>query len=355
MDYKIKSVLTHLTTHGITPRLFNPMICAASPWGSRRKVKMAVSGPVDRANLGIVRRNLSAEDLSGCPLMPDPFQELLAFVRQMIHKHRLIPYDVQAQTGELKYVIIMSNADTSQGIVRFVLRSHSMVPQLRQVAVEMRQSFSWVNVMSCNIQPKHAAILEGPEEIFLTQGRSIRELCGEIPLYFSPQSFMQVTPEVAFQLYGRARDFTHACAPQHVLDLFCGVGGFSLHIAQNTSSLIGVELSESAIESATKSAEELGLAHTSFIAADVDSFLDAYQGPHPDLIIVNPPRRGLSPRTLAHILSLAPRHILYSSCSPESFARDAGLLVGYSLEQLTPFDMFPLTAHCEVLGEFVAN
>jgi 23S rRNA (uracil747-C5)-methyltransferase len=284
--------------------------------------------------------------------MPPTFQSLFESLRGLVTEYEISPYNIGERRGELKHIILLSNADTSQVILRFILRSAGLVPRIRKLVGLLQDSFPWIRVVTCNIQPKHAAILEGADEIFLTQERQIRECFGDIPLYLSPQSFMQVTPEIAHKLYTRAQEFAQLHAPKMVLDLFCGVGGFALHTAKSASSLIGVEVSPSAIASAMRSAGEMGLKNTLFISADVDEFLRSYSGSHPDLIIVNPPRRGLSKEAVAHIVSLAPQRILYSSCSPESFARDAQLLSGYTLERITPFDMFPMTMHCEVLGEF---
>jgi 23S rRNA (uracil747-C5)-methyltransferase len=164
---------------------------------------------------------------------------------------------------------------------------------------------------------------------------------------------MQVTPEVAFRLYSTARDLAAKLGARDVLDLFCGVGGFSLHVASVTNSVVGVELSDSAIRSARESAALLGYQHTTFHASDVDRFLSQNTELRPDLVIANPPRRGLSHSTINHIVAMTPQHILYSSCNPETFARDAALLCAhYDLNKVIPFDMFPMTRHCEVLGIF---
>jgi 23S rRNA (uracil747-C5)-methyltransferase len=248
----------------------------------------------------------------------------------------------------------MINRAESQGILRFVLRSTEAVPRIKKLLDRLRSQHHWLTVVSCNIQPLHAAIPEGPQEIVLSEESSIEESFNQVPLLFSPQSFMQVTPEIAERLYGRAGLFTgESCRDASVLDLFCGVGGFSFSIAPHVKRVVGVELSESAIKSATLTAQRLGHTHTEFHTANVDDYIQSTKVGEPNLIVANPPRRGLSPIVKQRILALSPSYFLYSSCNPETFARDAAeISQGYVLDIVAPFDMFPLTEHCEVLGIF---
>jgi 23S rRNA (uracil747-C5)-methyltransferase len=206
-------------------------------------------------------------------------------------------------------------------------------------------------VVSCNIQPLPAAILEGPEEIILTEAKTIEITYNGIPLTFSPQSFMQVTHEVAEALYARAARYVGEQSYSDALDLFCGVGGFSLSTASAVKTVRGVEFSPSAVKSAQAAAQRLGITNASFTADDVERFLERGDSGTPDLVIANPPRRGLSPTIISSLQNLSPRTILYSSCNPDTFARDLHALSDrYDLERIALFDMFAMTEHCEVLG-----
>ena len=112
-----------------------------------------------------------------------------------------------------------------------------------------------------------------------------------------------------------------------------------------------MEISTTAIASARRSALEMNIPQADFYAADVEIFLDCNRGFSADLVVVNPPRRGLSPKVLEHIERLAPSSIIYSSCNPQTFCSDVkALSERYKLQQITPFDMFPLTYHWEILG-----
>jgi 23S rRNA (uracil747-C5)-methyltransferase len=352
---KLALLTSTLVQFDLHPKVLRDAVAPPSPWHTRHKVKMSISGPLEKPVVGITRQDRSSEELIGCELSTEPIQKLLRHLPRFISTHSLTPYDIASGTGELKFVIVMTTKDHNQGIVRFVLRSTELVPLVRAAAHGLQAESPWIKVISCNIQPIPAAILEGPEEIPITKDTLIRDEFDTLPLYFAPQSFMQVTPSIAQQLYTRASQIVAAESPDTLLDLFCGVGGFTLSAAAHCGEAIGVEISQQAISCAQRSAQELGFQHVRFQAAGVEDFLQNQAPVHPDIVIVNPPRRGLSKEVVSYLMQTKPRTILYSSCNPETFARDAQALSSrYSLEELTPFDMFPMTNHWEVLGLFKA-
>ncbi len=349
---KSKAVLDVLQEAGVQPQAVEPMLLPSTPWGSRAKVKMVVGGSLEDPLIGIVGPDLQCIELASCPLPPAPVQLLLEHVRRAIKDFSLVPYDIQARRGELKALIVMSNADCSKGILRFVLRSTEAVPRIKKSLPGLAQAHPWIKVVSCNIQPLPAAILEGEQEILLTENDQIEAQYGPVTLLFSPQSFMQVTPEVAGALYAKAKQWGAEIKPRRLLDLFCGVGGFSLSLAPACESVTGIELSTMATESAALAARRMGLADkTRFIAGDAVSALRGLGQASFDTVVVNPPRRGLSPELLKLVGELNPSWVLYSSCSPQTFARDVAAWQGkLELVRVALFDMFPLTEHCELLG-----
>jgi 23S rRNA (uracil747-C5)-methyltransferase len=285
--------------------------------------------------------------------MAAPIQKLCHDVSGFISTAALTPYDIIKRTGELKGAIIVVNHDFSQGILRFVLRSSEAITRIHKIIPTIQANHPWVQVVSCNIQSLPAAILEGPEEIILTSTTSIQERYGETSVFFSPQSFMQVTHEVAKNLYDTAATYVRSRRFSTALDLFCGVGGFSFSIAPFVKEVVGVELSKDAIQSAIRAAPLNSCPAPSFYAADVEHFLNTEKLDGVDLVVTNPPRRGLSEGIIEKLKKIQPASILYSSCNPETFARDMQLIrshTSYQLTSLRAFDMFPLTSHWELLG-----
>lgn len=169
-----------------------------------------------------------------------------------------------------------------------------------------------------------------------------------MPLWIRPQSFFQTNPAVASRLYATARDWVRALPVQHMWDLFCGVGGFGLHCATPTMRLTGIEIAPEAIACARQSAAQLGLSNLHFQALDSTQFATR-EADAPQLVLVNPPRRGIGAELCDYLSRMAPPYIIYSSCNARTMATDIARLSGYRVERVQLFDMFPHTAHYEVL------
>lgn len=316
--------------------------------GFRNKAKMVVSGSVEKPLLGMLHRDGSPEDLTGCPLYPTSFYPVFAALKPFIARAGLTPYNVARKRGELKYLLLTESQLDGGLMLRFVLRSEAKLDQLLAALPALQAELPQLKVISVNIQPVHMAIMEGEQEIWLTDQRALAERFNGVPLWIRPQSFFQTNPSVAASLYATARDWVRALPVKHMWDLFCGVGGFGLHCATPEMTLTGIEIAPEAIACAKQSAEELGLHNVHFQALDSTAFATG-QGAVPDLVLVNPPRRGIGKPLCDYLSAMAPQWIIYSSCNAETMAKDIRELPGYRIERVQLFDMFPHTAHYEVL------
>lgn len=317
--------------------------------GFRNKAKMVVAGSFESPTLGILDAGGTGIDLSDCPLYPPALASAFAPLARFIGQARIAPYDVAARRGELKYLLVTLAAHSGELMVRFVLRSQEPLARIRKHLPALQAELPQLAVASVNLQPEHKAILEGEQEILLTaQDRLTMRLNG-IPLHLKPQSFFQTNDAVAARLYAQAREWVDAIDPPALWDLFCGVGGFALHCADGKRRVTGIELSAEAIASAELSRKELGVPNVDFRSLDATDFALGQTGV-PPLVIVNPPRRGIG-TALARFLDASPaQHVVYSSCNAESMARDLAAMPSFRLVRAGVFDMFPHTAHYEVLG-----
>lgn len=316
--------------------------------GFRNKAKMVVSGSVEKPLLGMLHRDGSPEDLTDCPLYPASFYSVFAALKPFIAQAGLTPYNVARKRGELKYLLLTESQLDGGLMLRFVLRSETKLDQLRAALPALQAQLPQLKVISVNIQPVHMAIMEGEQEIWLTDQRALAERFNGVPLWIRPQSFFQTNSSVAASLYATARDWVRALPVKHMWDLFCGVGGFGLHCATPEMTLTGIEIAPEAIACAKQSAEELGLHNVHFQALDSTAFATG-QGAVPDLVLVNPPRRGIGKPLCDYLSAMAPQWIIYSSCNAETMAKDIRELPGYRIERVQLFDMFPHTAHYEVI------
>ncbi|WP_395301460.1 23S rRNA (uracil(747)-C(5))-methyltransferase RlmC [Enterobacter sp. ECC-175] len=316
--------------------------------GFRNKAKMVVSGSVERPLLGMLHRDGTPEDLTECPLYPDSFAPVFAALKPFIARAGLTPYSVARRRGELKYLLLTESQVDGGMMLRFVLRSEAKLEQLRAALPWLQAQLPQLKVITANIQPVHMAIMEGEKEIFFTDRHALAESFNGVPLWIRPQSFFQTNPTVASALYATARDWVRALNIGHMWDLFCGVGGFGLHCATPEMQLTGIEISPEAIACAKQSAAELGLTNLHFQALDSTRFATG-QGNVPELVLVNPPRRGIGNALCDYLSQMAPESIIYSSCNARTMAKDIAHLPGYRIARVQLFDMFPHTAHYEVL------
>lgn len=322
--------------------------------GFRNKAKMVVSGSVEKPLLGMLHRDGTPEDLTDCPLYPASFYPVFAALKPFIARAGLTPYNVARKRGELKYLLLTESQQDGGMMLRFVLRSDAKLAQLRAALPELQAQLPQLKVITANIQPVHMAIMEGEQEIYLTGQQALAENFNAVPLWIRPQSFFQTNPQVASHLYATARDWVRALPVTHMWDLFCGVGGFGLHCATPQMKLTGIEIAPEAIACARESAQILGLQNIQFQALDSTRFATA-QGEVPELVLVNPPRRGIGKPLCDYLSRMAPQFIIYSSCNAQSMAKDLRELPGYRISRVQLFDMFPHTAHYEVLTLLVRD
>lgn len=331
---------------------------SSSQHSFRNKAKMVVSGSVEKPILGILadpNDPQSGVDLCDCPLYPSHFASLFPILKDFIARAGLVPYNIAKKRGELKYILLTESQYDHSLMVRFVLKSEAKRPLVERELPQLLAKLPEKSMVSLNIQPQHAAVLEGETEIILTKATTIEERFNQIPLFIRPQGFFQTNPQVASQLYQTASDWIMELPIQHLWDLFCGVGGFGLHCAKGLQhhnpnvSLTGIEISPSAIASATQSAQQLGLQNVQFSSLDSAQFALQSQGKKPDLVIVNPPRRGIGVPLAQFLNQLGSPYLIYSSCNAQTMVKDFAELTAYRLAKIQLFDMFPHTAHYETL------
>ncbi len=309
---------------------------------------MVVGGTHEHPVLGFRNERGVAVDLSDCPLYPAAMQRIFPLLSQFISAARIAPYDVEGKRGELKFLLLTLAEHSGELMLRFVLRSTESLDRIRKHLPALLRSLPELRVVSANLQPEHKAVLEGAQEILLTAQPHLAMRLNGIDLFLRPQSFFQTNSHVAAVLYAQVREWTHGLAPRTAWDLYCGVGGFALHVAEGAAEVVGVETSVEAIASAELSRDQLKLTHVRFEAGDATAYaLDSARAP--DLVIVNPPRRGIGPDLCEWLNESTASALIYSSCNAESMARDLAAMPRFALREARVLDMFPHTRHYEVV------
>jgi 23S rRNA (uracil747-C5)-methyltransferase len=320
---------------------------ASAQLGVRNKAKMVVSGTAEEPALGILGPTGAGVDLRDCPLHSAGIRGALPVLAGFVARARLTPYDVAARRGELKHLLVTESPD-GELMVRLVLRSQESVARIRKHLPWLREALPSLRVASVNLQPEHKAVLEGDRELLLTEQQTLRMRVNGIDLHLRPQSFFQTNTAMAAELYRRARAWVAEARPRTVWDLYCGVGGFALHLASPGTEVAGIEISGEAVASARLSAREAGLIGTRFEAGDATSYAVGRRDV-PELVVVNPPRRGIGPELSGWLEASGVRRVLYSSCNAQTLAKDLAAMPSLRPVRGQLLDMFPNTAHYEVL------
>ncbi len=393
-----RDVLTQLFPQ--TP--IRPFVECSEVCGSRIRAKLAVTGSVELPTIGFYDDQQNIVAVDDCPLHHALINEFTTRLPAIISEARLTPYDLTADSGELKFVVLTCSPTHNQLMVQFVLRSREAIDRIlslwRKMTDADKQSIA---VLSINLQPVRSSTIAGPDEIAISDQTMLPIRFGDTELHFGPQSFLQTNYEVATALYAAAGRLLQDYSADSILDLYCGAGAFSLTAASHARSVLGIDISANAIACAQEAndfrsrapalernapeapastplprrqeppeqsvprleprnkdtalqREPTNSTNAQFLCRSLEEFTAEELATHNfDTVICNPPRRGLDAASVTLIQSLKPRLIVYSSCNAKTLHRDAHLLApDYRLEHLQPFDMFPFTNHFEVLAVF---
>ncbi len=311
----------------------------------RNKAKLVVAGRAGAPTFGILDAGGRGVDLRRCGLYEPGLAATFDPLHRVVSALGIEPYDVPGRRGELKHLIVTHSPD-GEHLVRFVVRSPGSVELLRAALPDIAAVLPSARVVTANVLPEHKAVLEGDTEVVLGADTHLTMRLPEVTLLLGPRSFFQTNTRVATALYAQARAWTDDLSPTTVLDLYCGVGGFALHLAAPGRHVLGVEASEEAVAAATAGARlnGLGSPEVEFLAGDATRHRG---GTSPDLVVVNPPRRGLGDDLTAWLDDGDARHLVYSSCHLGSLARDLAAMPSWHPVQARVFDMFPQTTHLE--------
>ena len=290
-----------------------------------------------------------------CKLQPSVLNEignaLCAFFAQQVIR----PYDEQSGKGLVRHIFLRRGAHSGQIMVCLVC-TRAKLPHAEQLCTALRGQFPAISTILLNVNAKNTNVILGSENHILYGPGYIEDtLCG-VPVRLGPLSFYQVNTLAAERLYGVAAQYAQLTPDDTLLDLYCGMGTIGLSMAGQCRELIGVEIVPEAIESAKANAARMGeavAAKSRFFCADAGQAATqlAAEGLHPDIVMLDPPRKGCDEATLSAVVRMAPRRVVYVSCNPATAARDAAWLEknGYHTEKVQPVDLFPRTKHCEAV------
>ena len=294
--------------------------------------------------------------VESCLLQDGVLDTVMQAVRAAAAACRYQPYNEDKGTGLLRHCLLRRGVVTGQVMVVLVT-AQPVLPGARNfvkaLLAEAEKRQVPVTTVVQNYNPRRTSVVLGEQEkVLYGKGFILDTLCGRT-YALSPRSFYQINHSQTEVLYGLAVEAAGLTGREVVLDAYCGIGTIGLTAAGHAKQVVGVELNRDAVQDAISNARRNGVKNARFFAADATRWIGeaAAAGQKADVIFMDPPREGSTPQFIESVARMAPKRVVYVSCNPETMARDLALLTakGYRAEGFTPVDLFPQTAHCEVV------
>lgn len=285
-----------------------------------------------------------------CRLQPEIFTKLLQYLLPKLQEAGVSAYDEQTHTGLLRHIYLRRGAYSGETMLCFVVRK-SIRRRVKGLLAGIQENFPEVVSISENINPDRTNVILGKTTELLAGKATITDtMCGN-PVELSPESFYQVNTKQAERLYGIAKDYAQLSGGELLLDLYCGAGTIGLSMADRAGKIIGAEVIPEAVENAKKNAERCGIKNAEFHCGDAGEIAQMLkgQGTSPDVVVLDPPRKGCDDNTITAIAEMQPECVVMISCNPSTAARDAARFaeLGYTAEKVRAVDLFPGTGHVE--------
>ncbi|PLV59833.1 23S rRNA (uracil(1939)-C(5))-methyltransferase RlmD [Thermotoga sp. KOL6] len=294
------------------------------------------------------RKSDTVIDIKSCEIAPEDTTEVLQTVREAVQVMNIPTYNWATRKGILKHLVVRYAFSTDQLMIIFVTKTESFPwgrSLVQAILRKVPKVYSIIHVMNS----KDSVILRGPYRTLYGEGIIVEEFDWE-RFQIPPTAFFQSNYSVTSKLIDHVYKELALQGNETVLDLYAGIGTFSIRTSFSSSRVISVESSRIAVKAGKANANVNGRRNIEYVESDVLEFLRSYHG-RADKVILDPPRSGTSLETVKEILRLSPERIVYVSCEPSTLVRDVKYFLegGYSIERVKPFDMFPQTYHVETV------
>jgi len=334
--------------------VINPIIGAKDPDHYRNKAQL----PIGLAAGGEISMGFFASHshriihCSDCLLQPPAFTAAMNAFQEWARQSGEDVYNEETAKGRLRHLYLRQAGATGEIMVCVVVNGNGVHYEPELVEILQKQVPGLKSVV-INVNREKTNVVLGKKCRTVWGSDHITDtLCG-LKFNISPMSFYQINRDQAERLYSIAEEYAGLTGTETVFDLYCGTGTIGLSMAKNAGRVIGVELVEQAVEDAKKNAEANNIANAEFLCADAAKAADMLKnsGVKADVVVLDPPRKGIDEALIETIAKMAPSRVVYVSCDPATLARDLKIFAqkGYEPKLLTPVDMFPRTAHVEVI------
>lgn len=348
--YKQKQVQNCFHSIGHIDLEVPPVLGMESPYHYRNKSAFPIGGTKDEPVLGFFApRSHRIIPVTSCVNAMTPTDDICTAFLSWMKAHRISCYNEETHTGLLRHLIIRVNR-LHESMVTVVARK-SNVPFLKDLAQRLQPL--GVKTLVLNVNAAQTNVILGQEYLPVYGDGFLHDEILGLNFELSPASFFQVNVAQTEKLYSLAVQFADLTPEKTAYDVYCGTGTISLLLAQHCRQVIGIEVVPQAVENARKNAEANHIFNADFHTGTAESLLPQliHQTARADVIVVDPPRKGLDPSVIQTICSVSPPKVVYVSCNPATLARDAAMFLeqGYHIDRIQPVDMFCWTSDVETV------
>lgn len=291
--------------------------------------------------------------IDNCLIQNKKSEEIAKFIIEFIKEKNISIYDEKKGKGLVRHIVTKVGIKTGEIMCVIVINGHK-IPNENELVENLKTRYPEIKAIVKNINMKNTNVILGQENINLYGNGYIEDILGEYKFKISPLSFYQVNPVQAEKLYNLGVSMAEITKNDVVFDLYCGIGTISLFMSKFAKKVYGIEIVEEAVKMAKENAQNNNVSNTEFFAGDVEIVLDDLinnKGLKADVVMFDPPRKGLDKKSIDNILNIRPKKIVYISCNPATLIRDlADFENEYDIKTIIPVDMFPYTSHVECVA-----
>lgn len=339
----------------IDDAVVHPTLGMEDPWVYRNKIQMPVGEKDGELITGFYqpRSHFIIDDMEKCIIQNEQGDALVETVRKIATELGITAYDEVNHTGTLRHIIVRTTYETNDLMLILVTRTNEL-PQKQQLVERLTKKFPTLRSIMHNINNEKTNVILGNQMKKLFGDDYIIDSIDHLKFKISPKSFFQVNPTQTKVLYDTALQYAAVDEEDIVIDAFCGIGSISLFLAQNAKKVYGIEVVPEAIENAKENAQINEITNAQFVVGKAEEVMPKWskEGLKPNVIVVDPPRKGCDEVFLQAMIDMQPDRIVYVSCNPATLARDLRILAdgGYETKEVQPVDMFAQTSHVECVA-----
>ena len=330
----------------------NDTLGMEKPFNYRNKAQYPVG--LDKQELPIfgvfANRTHDIIPMEDCKIQTKISEDIAKYIVNFIKQNNIKVYNEKSNKGVFRHIIVKVGMKTDEVMCVFVVNEEKIKNE-KELISGLVEKFPSIKTIVKNINNKNTNVILGDKNITLYGNGYIEDKLGEFTFKISPMSFYQINPIQTEKLYNLAIEKAELTGKENVFDLYCGIGTIGIFASKNAKQVYGIEIVPQAIEDAKENAKINNIKNAEFMVGDVEytlSELIEKRKMIPDIVFIDPPRKGLDNTTIQNLLKVEPKKIIYISCNPATLVRDLRMLEEkYEIKDITPVDMFPWTKHVE--------